>query len=405
MITSPRIPSLSLHHELWRLVPPVGGQYDWGQCLALIPELRALEHTPQDLIHHAEGNVGVHTRMVLDALLDDVYVQQASPERRFVLFMAALLHDISKPETTRIDEPTGRISQPGHSRKGAIRVRQLLWQAQTPFIWREAICRLIAVHQVPFFAFHTRNGDTPERVARTLSWQLHLPELLALARADIRGRVAKDSPRILQDMELFQTLAEEEGCWIHPKSTASAHTRVVYARGQELHLDTPLFQRSGSTVWVMSGLPASGKNTWVAQHLPDLPVVSFDDAKAELGLRHGQNDGMAAHFAIDKAKSFLREHAPFVWNATHLSEQMRFKTLDLLFAYHASVRVVYVEAQPTDVWRRNTQRDTSLRNTDIEQMQHRWEVPLPVEAHQVSYVYSHAKGFDVLTDGIDLNTP
>lgn len=377
-----------LHQALRQAVPAPGASFDWPALLALVEGLSELEQTPQDPVHHAEGNVGIHTRRVLDALLADPEYQRSDADRRFVLFMAALLHDICKPQTTRIDPDTGRISQPGHSRKGAIRARQLLWEAGVSFAQREAICRIIAVHQVPFHAFHSRRGDTPERIVRTLSWQLHLPDLVCVARADMRGRLARDREACLQDIELFQALAEEDGCWTQPRAAASAHTRLMYARGQELHLETALFQPEGASVIVLSGLPAVGKNTWVSEQAPDWPVISFDDARAELGLRHGQNHGMATHLAIDRAKALLRKKTAFVWNATHLSEQMRSKTLDLLMAYHAQIRLVYLEVPPAELYRRNSQRDTTLRNKDIERMLCRWEVPLPAEAHQTDYEVS-----------------
>lgn len=107
-------------------------------------------------------------------------------------------------------------------------------------------------------------------------------------------------------------------------------------------------------------MPVSGKDTWVATHAPTLPVVSFDDARSGLGLRHGQNDGRAPHFAVDKAHALLCRKEPFVWNATHLSEQTRGKTLDLLFAYDAHVRLVYLEAPSSVVFARNRQRDSTL---------------------------------------------
>ncbi|KAG1433511.1 hypothetical protein G6F57_022096 [Rhizopus arrhizus] len=53
---------------------------------------------------------------------------------------------------------------------------------------------------------------------------------------------------------------------------------------------------------------------------------------------------MVAHLAIARARELLRRKAPFVWNATHLSELMRKKTLDLLYSYHAHpARYVPVE--------------------------------------------------------------
>lgn len=376
-----------MNYEMIRTLCPmaVSAAYDWSSCCEVFPRLRALETTPQNPRYHAEGNVGVHTRMVLDALLECEHFQAASGARREVLFLAALLHDLCKPETTIVDPVTGDISQPGHSRRGAVDARALLWRAGVPFELREAVCRIIAVHQVPFFAFDSRRGESPEFMARRLSWSLDLPDLVSMARADMRGRICVDQQERLDDIALFEQVAREDGCWGMPRAAASAHTRLMYARGSVVHLDTPLFQVQGSQVTVLCGLPASGKDSWMARHAQDFEIVSFDDAKAELGLKHGENDGLAAHRAVDKAKALLRRKESFVWNATHLSEQMRNKTLDLLYAYHASVRLVYLEVPADTLFRRNARRDTTLKQKDLERMLHRWELPLPWEAHEVIY--------------------
>ena len=376
-----------MNHDIIRALCPVdaGAGHDWAACCEVFPRLRALETTPQSPRYHAEGNVGIHTRMVLDALLASDHFRQATGARRETLFLAALLHDLCKPETTVVDPVTGDIGQPGHSRRGAVDVRALLWRAGVPFDIREAVCRIVAAHQVPFFAFDSHRGESPEFIARRLSWGLDLRDLVCVATADMRGRVCEDQQARLDDIALFEQLAREDGCWDGPRAAASAHTRLAYARGAALHLDTPLFQPPGSQVTVLSGLPASGKDTWVARHARTLEVVSFDDAKAELGLKHGENDGLAAHRAVDKAKALLRRHEPFVWNATHLSDQMRAKTLDLLLAYDAQVRLVYLEVPCDTLFRRNAARNTTLRQKDLERMLHRWEVPLPWEAHEVLY--------------------
>lgn len=121
------------------LCPPVGGDYDWSACCEVFPRLLALESTPQSPRYHAEGNVGVHTRMVLDALLECDHFATSSGTQRETLFLAALLHDICKPETTTVDPITGDIGQPGHSRRGAVDVRALLWRAGVPFSLRESV--------------------------------------------------------------------------------------------------------------------------------------------------------------------------------------------------------------------------------------------------------------------------
>ena len=89
---------------------------------------------------------------------------------------------------------------------------------------------------------------------------------------------------------------------------------------------------------------------------------------------------------MDKAKELLRRRSPFVWNATHLSLEMRTRTLVLLYAYNASVKLVYLEASEPVVFSRNDKRDTTLGNKDLARMLHRWEIPMPWEAQEVLYL-------------------
>lgn len=367
------------------LIPEYPSALDWNRWCEEIPGLRRLDHCVQDPVHHAEGDVGTHTRMVLAALLGDPGYTAAAKERQWVMFMAALLHDIAKPDTTVVDPVSGRIGQPGHSRRGAVDARLLLWHAGAPIELREAVCRLIAVHQVPFFAFDSRKGESAEFIVRKLSWEMDLRELVAVAKADMTGRHCADQAGHLADIELFAELAREEDAWGQARRFQSPHTAVAYFRGASVHPDTVLHQREGSQVIVLSGPPAAGKNTWVRHHRPDWPVVSFDDAREELGLRYGKNEGKVAHLALDKARALLRERKPFVWNATHLSQRMRERTLDLLFAYDAQVEIVHLEQSPQEILRRNKARDTSLSNAKLMQMLEQWEPPLPTEAHSVRY--------------------
>ncbi|GKX44306.1 hypothetical protein SOASR015_33400 [Pectobacterium carotovorum subsp. carotovorum] len=368
------------------LVPASGVQPDFADCLDAFPVLQRAKETPQEPRYHGEGDVWTHTIMVVESLLQLPDYQTATREQQEILFFAALLHDVAKYRTTVIDPVTGQIGQPGHSRKGAIDARVLLWDAGVPFAIREAICRLISVHQVPFYCLEDeRRRVSPIFTIRELSWQLSIPLLATLAEADMRGRICQDQARVLDSIELFRELAREEGCYSQPRSFVDAHTRLSYFRGADVHPDYPLFQEPGSKVTVMCGLPASGKDTWVRTHRPHLPVVSFDDARTELGLKHGENEGKAVHWATDKARSLLRTHEPFVWNATHLSQQMRTRTLDLCYAYGAEVEIVYLERPRQELLHRNGKRDTTLSNKTLQGMLTKWELPSPTEAHNVRY--------------------
>ncbi|WP_312440147.1 AAA family ATPase [Janthinobacterium sp.] len=371
---------------LRQLAPLPGRQPDFAACLAAFPQLELAKSTPQHPVYHAEGDVWTHTMMVVESLLAMPAYAGLSREQQEIVFLAALLHDVAKCSTTVIDPVTGAIGQPGHSRKGALDARIALWDYAVPFAVREAVCRLIHVHQVPFFALEaSRRGVTPEFTVRELSWQVDIALLAMLAEADIRGRICPDPQRVLDAIELFRELAREEGCYGQRRAFADDHTRVKYFRGADVHPDYALYQEPGSRVIVMSGLPASGKNTWVEQHHPRLPVVSFDDARQALGLRHGKNEGQVGDYAEERARELLRRHEPFVWNATHLSKLMREKTLNLLYQYHAQVELVYLEQPRRELLRRNGQRDTSLSNKKLQAMLWNWEIALPQEAHAVRY--------------------
>ena len=360
-----------------------GNQVDFAACLALFPVLEQAKTTPQDPVYHGEGDVWTHTQMVVAELLVLADFQAASESEQRILFLAALLHDVAKYRTTVINED-GRIGQPGHSKKGALDARILLWELGLPFAEREAVCSLIAVHQVPFFAFEdNRHGHTPQWLCHSLSWQTNVRLLCALAEADMQGRVCADKSRALDNIALLRELAREEGCEQTPKVFANEHTRLRYFQGHEVYPDFALQLPQGSKVTLMCGLPASGKNTWVTQHAGGVPVLSYDDTRQRLGLKYGANEGLVAHTVFEMAKTYLREKQDFVWNATHLSAQMRQKNVAVSLAYDAHVRIAYVEADKATLLKRNQARDSSLSNAKLLQMLKHWEMPSVLEAHQL----------------------
>lgn len=360
-----------------------GDTVDFASCLDLFPVLEQAKTTPQEPLYHGEGDVWTHTQMVVNALLADADFATLTASQQRQVFLAALLHDVAKYRTTVVDEH-GRIGQPGHSKKGALDARILLWELGLPMREREAICRMIALHQVPFFAFEdNRHGRTPLWLCHQLSWLTDMHLLNMLATADMRGRVCADKSRALDNIALLVELAQEEGCYRTPKVFANAHTRLRYFQGHEVYPDFALQLPQGSRVVLMCGLPASGKNTWVAAHATGLPVLSYDDTRQSLGLKYGANEGLVAQTVLNQAKAYLRQRQDFVWNATHLSTQMRQKNLDVCLAYDAHVRMVYVEADKATLLQRNQARDSSLSNGKLLQMLKHWEVPSVLEAHQL----------------------
>ena len=152
---------------------------DWETLNARYPWVRALRGCAQDPRHHAEGDVWTHTRRVCEAMAS-IPAWRALPETdRRLLFTAALLHDVAKPERTRL-EPDGRVTARGHSHRGAVLARKILWKLNVPFGLREQIVSLIRYHQVPFFFLER---DDPQRLILAISQTARCDHLAILARS------------------------------------------------------------------------------------------------------------------------------------------------------------------------------------------------------------------------------
>ncbi len=369
------------------VIPPPGPpqwQVSWPKLRAAWPWIEALHACPQDPQWHAEGDVGIHTEMVLCALVELPSYRALPPQQRWIVWLAALLHDVAKPRVTRTD-PDGRITSRGHSSAGAIQARGLLWRLGVPFEVREAVCALIRHHQVPFFLI---DRDGARGRAIRLSQVLRCDHLALVALSDAQGRHAVDKQRLIDNVELFSLLCEEHGVSSRPWPFASDHARVLCGLDSARDPLAPALPEPSFTVTVMSGLPASGKDTWLRTHEPDLPQVCLDDLRVALGVAPGGNQGRVIQAAKEQARIYLRAQTPFAWNATNLSARRRASILGLCHDYGARVRIVCTEASPGELEARNGSRADPVPRRVIQRMIQGWEVPTPLEAHERVVVVS-----------------
>jgi putative nucleotidyltransferase with HDIG domain len=366
---------------LLKLVPAAGSQaIDWPAIWALSPNFAALDSCPQDKVHHAEGDVGTHTQMVATALLQTEEWQALAEYDRSLMFWAACLHDIGKPATTRHEED-GRITSRGHSRIGALMARVFLRDFGVEFGWREAVCGLISQHQLPFWLLER---DDAERLAVAASYASR-PDLLCLhAKADALGRICQDQANVLANVALTRSYFEELDCLTAPFAFANAESRLAYLERDDRALDHVAHEDFRCTAHVISGLPGSGKDHWIRRNLPNLPVVSLDRLRLQMGIKPTDNQGQVIQAAFAAARDHMRNRRDFVWNATNITRQTRGKVLRLLRDYDARVHIVYIEVPPQKLHQQNGDRSASVPRGVIDALAQKLEPPSLAECHELT---------------------
>lgn len=362
-------------------VPP-DFKIDWQALYDEFQWLRNLQGCPQDAIHHAEGDVWIHTRMVCEALLADADWRAREETERATLFIAALLHDVAKPYCTRTEDD-GRISSRGHSLQGEKLAREILWRMQMPFHLREQITALIRYHQTPFFLIERPDAA---RNAFRVSQTARCADLAMVTKADALGRVCKDQQRLLDNIGLFVEYCREQHCLHAPRAFPSDHSRFLYFTKADRDPDYLAFDDTRCEVVLLSGLPGAGKDYWIQKHLADWPVISLDQLRRDMKIAPTGNQGQVVVRARELARQYLRQSRNFVWNATNLSRQIREQCIGLFAAYNARIRIVYVEQSAEKLYQQNRERQWSVPEAALDKMLARWEVPDLSEAHQVEWI-------------------
>lgn len=353
----------------------------------------AMIRTPQDPEFHGEGDVYTHTCMVCESLLADPEFYTLSDVQKVGLFSAAVLHDIGKANTTRIED--GKLVSPNHAVIGSLMAREYLWLkfgqcgGMEQIQLRELICALIRYHTLPVHLLDQKNSEQKARELAELgemipdfSWKL----LCMLSKADMRGRISPDIAEQMVKIELCQEVCREAGCFDGPYHFLDPYTKHAYLSGRNVMPDQSLYDDTWGEVIMMSGLPGTGKDTWIRDHVPEYPVVSLDDIRKELDVLPTDNQGIVIQKAKELAKAYLRNHQPFVLNATNVTKEIRQKYINLFERYGARVRIVYLETDWNTQLQRNSSRAAEVPLEAIGKMLRKTVLPLPEEAQTVEWI-------------------
>jgi len=297
-----------------------------------------------------------------------------------VLTFAALFHDAAKPLTSQSNPETGRISSPRHAVKGEHVARGILRDLDCDLTTREQIARLVRHHSRP--AFLLERSEPTHEVVR-LSWHVNNRLLFLLALADTRGRDTDSMNRPEEHLQYWKLAAEENGCYDQPYSFANDHARFLFFRQQEPNLHYVPYEKYACQVTLLSGLPGSGKDTWLSRNRADLPVVSLDDIRGELGVEPTGNQGDVVQLARERCREYLRDRTSFAFNATNILKQTRGRWIDLFADYDARITLVYVEPPFERLLQQNRSRKNPVPEQVMRKLAEKCEPPTWTEGHDL----------------------
>jgi len=143
-----------------------------GLLAAILPEIDALKGCEQPPQFHPEGDVFVHTRIMLGLLPARVSVP---------LVFSVLLHDIGKPKTFAVDED-GRIRFSGHDKLGAEMTEAIMSRLRFSRAEIDATVEMVGNHMV----FKDVQQMRVARLKRFLA-RPHIDDELELHRVDCQS--------------------------------------------------------------------------------------------------------------------------------------------------------------------------------------------------------------------------
>ncbi|HVD91278.1 MAG TPA: hypothetical protein VNC21_03305 [Vicinamibacterales bacterium] len=158
-----------------------------GVIERLFPELDTLVGCPQEPDWHPEGDVWIHTLLVIDEArmrIDDLaYPQQVA------VMLGAVCHDLGKPATTAFSD--GRIRSLDHEEEGVAPTIALLDRLNVHSLQgydvRREVLGMVANHLKPGM-FCKAQPPVGDGAFRRLAQKVDLELLARVARADCEGR-------------------------------------------------------------------------------------------------------------------------------------------------------------------------------------------------------------------------
>lgn len=341
------------------------------------PLLLEFKNTEQDPEWHAEGDVHIHTNMVIEEMYKIFEENNFSNKDKYILLMSAIFHDIAKPVTTRRKEIMGieRVTASNHEYEGLSYLYYRFLEIDITKEDREHILELVGFHQYPKKLVIFEEGN-PEYAFKLLTENTSGKYFYFLELADMRGRETIDYDEQIEYMELFKEYCLEFNCFetnsnidkeirntilaVYPEETESSlsyligKTKKRWSEGNKVDphvIYNKYYEHKDnySNFYVLCGLSGSGKSTVVKELTSkndNIKIVELD----QLRLKHKEKrnnrreiDGKVRQESKELIKQYLREGYDVIFDACNLRKDFRKIVCDLAEEYYAKTILILMD--------------------------------------------------------------
>lgn len=371
------------------------------------PEFVELENTPQSAKWHSEGNVLIHTNMVMEKALA-LAKTLPNQDDGVSVYLGGLLHDFGKPEATVVG-PDGKCPAHGHESVGVWKAREFLRKNFPMFGYarREWILSLVEYHGHPKRMAKDLSDDNR---FKQLSLEVNTEQVYYVEVADFTGRIGESADTALEYLEQFKQRCIDLKIWdayyelpdsrkLSQFAYNLARWKVLFGNMKEndphklAQCSEKMDKGTPFELMILVGAPGSGKTTHVQKLYPHVNHISMDEERLRLcGTMMDMSRNQEAYdICFKKLQDAMKARVNTIWDATSVSRKLRKRLIETARLHGGRVSIVVFDLPLDVVLARNAGRDRIVPPEIVTDYYKRIQSPKPYEYDRLMVVDENTK--------------
>ena len=371
---------------------------DWDKIFS-IKEFKDMENCEQSKVWHKEGNVRIHSIDVTTAmrsfLLNRENIEPSDNEYYIMMMSAAICHDLGKPSTTKFDEEKGDFTTKCHGQVGAKITRRLFFDED--FELREKVCYMVRWHMTLHHIFDNEEMST-RKMIQLSHGRVNVKDMLILNVCDSLGskNELEDETFLANKEERIKSLAIGLNCYEAPYEFNNEYEKIRFFHFKDRPFPEGCSQPKDYgqfTMYVMVGVPGSGKSYYIDNHLKDVVQISRDLIRTEIGIKgekpqgNKEQESHVTEIFNERMIECCKNKQDFVIDNTNVRKMYRDAYTDMTMRFMPKIVYVYVEAPSLD---ENKKRRKGMMPLEvIDRMWNQFDFPEPTEYNEFIYDIQH----------------